>query len=168
MSNILIFTGPVRSGKTTMLWNKFAARENVGGFLTPDKENGVRQFYDLAGKTFLPFELPAENDLPAVEIGRFRFSAATFERGREILLKPTTYDLFIVDEVGRLEVENGAGWEPALTVLIEDYKLGQRPGKLLLVVRDSLVMQTLEKWKLTESKITILKAAETLDSLSVI
>ena len=148
MTNILIFTGPVRSGKTTMLWNKFAARENVGGFLTPDEENGIRQFYDIAGKTFLPFELPAESDLPAVEIGRFRFSAATFERGKEMLLAPITCDLFIVDEVGRLEVEENSGWEPALTPLVDEYKMGRRQGKLLLVVRDSLVEKALEKWRL--------------------
>ena len=154
MNNILILTGPVRNGKTTMLWNKFANGERVGGFLTPDDENGIRRFYDLATKTFLPFELPLGSNLPAVEVGRFRFSKSTFERGREILSRTIDCDLFIVDEAGRLEVEKSSGWEPALTHLIEDYKRGRRQGKLLLVVRDSLVKKAVEKWGLEKATVT--------------
>ncbi len=157
MNNIFLLTGPIRSGKTTALWDRFATADNASGFLTPDKE-GLRCFYDLAGKCWLPFELPAESRLPAVEIGRFRFSSETFSYGKNLLSTAVPCDWFIADEAGRLEVEKGTGWEPALTTLIEDYKANRRRGNLLLVVRDSLVEQAVKKWAL--EGIPILKNPE--------
>ena len=150
MNNLVVFTGPVRSGKTTALWERFATQAHTGGFLTPDKD-GQRFFYDLAGKQWLPFELGAESEVPAVEIGRFKFSEETFCYGRKLLLAPPVCDWFIVDEAGRLEVEKEEGWAPALPTLIEQYKAGYRQGKLLLVVRDTLLEKAVEKWGLHQA-----------------
>ena len=52
-----IITGPVRTGKTTRLSKWLSQRERLGGFLTPDGEDGLRLMFDLETRRHLPFEV---------------------------------------------------------------------------------------------------------------
>ncbi len=79
----------------------------------------------------------------------FRFSAAAFSVAKGILhTSAGKYDWLIVDEAGKLEVEQDKGLEPFLSQLIASYKQGGK-GKLILVVRDTLLDKAIEKYGLS-------------------
>ena len=59
----------------------------------------------------------------------------------------------VVDEVGPLEIRGGGGFEPAVSELITDYKAGSRKGKLLLVVRDTVLKEMQEHYGLEEAMV---------------
>ncbi len=144
-SPILILSGPVRSGKTTALFEAFATARNVGGFLTPDRD-GRRMLYDISDGTWYPFELPPDAEEEAIEVGKFRFAKNTFTRAKKML--ETETPLCIVDEVGKLEILHHTGLEPELSALIDKYQRGEKDGILLLVIRDTLLAQALRKYGL--------------------
>lgn len=62
-------------------------------------------------------------------------------------------DWVIVDEVGKLEIEQHTGIEPALSQIIDLYKVNAK-GSLLLVIRDYLLEQAIAHYKL--NAVTIL------------
>ncbi|RMG74969.1 MAG: hypothetical protein D6722_01745 [Bacteroidetes bacterium] len=149
-ADIHIFTGPIRSGKTTRLWQWAAGRDDVGGFLSPDRE-GVRHFYHLPSGKWLPFEAPAGADPASViEIGRFRFWRESLVQAQgwlqEGLAAPKPW--LVIDEVGKLELR-GKGLEPAVSAVIGHYRQASNPGRLLLVVRDYLLPEVQTQYHLT-------------------
>lgn len=153
---IYILTSPVHSGKTTtlQLWlrnHKF----NAAGILTPDID-GKRKLYDIANDRYHDLELdenmPVEDCLP---IGRYRFSKEVFKIGRDILLRSAEMspEWLIVDEVGKLELHQKAGLEPAVTHIINKYKNENASGKLLLVIRDHLLDEAIATYGLDKSMV---------------
>jgi nucleoside-triphosphatase THEP1 len=147
-SNIIIFSRPIRSGKTTELGRFIAGRKDVGGFLTPDAD-GKRRLYDIAAGSYHEFEIKESPILqPAITIGKFHFAISAFDKAKQLFSHQSRYKLFIVDEVGKLEVIHNSGFEPELTLLINHYRSHQGQGMLLLIVRDTLLNAVLNKYNL--------------------
>lgn len=137
---LLILTGPVHSGKTTLL--ELAAEQlgNQGlsaeGFLSLSIWENERVIgYDLlhlkTGERF-PF-IRRSGEQHWERIGPFFFVPETLDSARDIILHGAGADLLIVDEVGPLELL-GKGLWPALKQIISTRSLN-----ILLVVRSQLL-----------------------------
>lgn len=138
--DIHLLTGPIRSGKTTHLWDWATGRDDLAGFLSPDHA-GSRHFYDLRTRQWLPFEAPTTApEADVVLIGRFRFWRDSLRRAQGWLQAGLTdpRPWLVIDEIGRLELQ-GQGLEPMASTVIRHYQEVQGPGRLLLVVRDTLL-----------------------------
>ncbi|MBN1222884.1 MAG: DUF2478 domain-containing protein [Candidatus Aminicenantes bacterium] len=131
-----ILTGPVRSGKTTLLlrlWRELSEGGiQVGGFLSlSTPESGELFGYDLLDlakdRTF-PF-IRKRGKIGWERIGPFFFIPDTLEKARNLIFKDVSSDICIVDEVGPLELE-GKGLWPALSRV-----LFRSAPRLLLTVR---------------------------------
>lgn len=148
---IFIFSEPIRSGKTTLLMNFAFQNKNVRGILTPDI-SGLRKLFDIDKREFHDLETP-ESDL-AISIGKFHFSKAGFQKARQIILSSdSNCDWLIIDEVGKLELEQETGLEPSISSIIKKYKTGKSEGKLMLVVRDSLLEKCIDHYGLDDAEV---------------
>jgi nucleoside-triphosphatase THEP1 len=141
---VYILSRPVRTGKTTELTD-WVKNKNVAGVLMPD-ENERRQLLNLQSREVFNIQVLEAND-NTVTVGHFHFDKTIFERANEILLEAVERnpDWIIIDEVGKLEIEKGVGLEPAVSEVIMHYN-----GKLLLVVRDSLLEKAIIHYRLIE------------------
>jgi nucleoside-triphosphatase len=148
-SNIYIFSRPIRSGKTTelLLWIK--DHGHVTGIVAPDID-GKRKLLDLATGWGYHLELDEPTD-NSITVGRFHFDNEVFGKIREALLKEMTSgeDWLVVDEVGKLEIEQNAGLEPAVGAIIQHYKTSDK--KLLLVIRDTLLEKAITHYELQDA-----------------
>ena len=144
-----ILTGPTGSGKTTQLEKWVADKENVAGILMPVLA-GERYLYSIYTGKLVPVET-GEDSPPdqVVKIGKFIFSRRVFDWGnKEIIAGFNDRRTVIIDEIGPLEL-NGEGFAPALhTILANKNRLNEID--LILVVRDGLVDQVTEYFKITE------------------
>ncbi len=134
-NNIIILTGAVQTGKTTLLQQFCRNKENIAGILTP-VVNGRRMFYDICSKVFFEMEaLPNEENLA---VGKYLFSATAFTKASSILLaqsQKTNIRYLIIDEIGPLEIKKQQGLFEALQKIIAcGFNF-----TLLLVVREKLV-----------------------------
>jgi len=148
-NKIVIFTAPVRSGKTTALMNWIADKPGIGGVLAPDME-GLRHVYTLHDRKLHPFQMAADAG-DAVRIGRFFFANSAFELIRATLLADLQRNCgwIIIDEIGPLELK-GEGYEPAAGEVIGKFQKGEVTGNLLLVVRSPLLEEVMERYGLEE------------------
>lgn len=150
---IYILSRPVHSGKTTLLMDWIVSEKNVGGILCPDI-NGLRKLYDISSKKYYDFQVPEGNDVAgATKICNYVFDEKIFEFGRQLLLaaieKP--FDYVIVDEVGKLELYKNAGLEPAVSKIIKHYQSLEVKGKLLLIIRDYLLEESIKQYQLEDA-----------------
>ncbi len=137
---IHILTGPVHSGKTTLLKNVTVQLKSqnifVTGFLslyTEDKEKFIGyDLYDLQRETRAPF-IRKEGKKHWERIGSYFFVPESLDHAQNIIRRSATADICAVDEVGPLELE-GKGLWPALkeifSLSIPDY---------ILVVRKTII-----------------------------
>ncbi|MEZ4722809.1 MAG: nucleoside-triphosphatase [Flavobacteriales bacterium] len=154
-TEIVILTGPVHSGKSTTLYEWFVfqklGNKVIRGIVNPEL-NGRKRFINAFTKE--QFEMLAdENEADVIEIGKFTFSAKSFEKARETLFQQSALasDYFIVDEIGKLELLGG-GLEPEVSRLlsrIDDLNI----GTVILVVRDFLVDEVIAYFNLRSPKI---------------
>ncbi|KAA5535136.1 hypothetical protein F0919_11135 [Taibaiella lutea] len=146
--SIYIFSQNIRSGKTSRLMQWLKYKKNIGGFLTPDVE-GMRMLFDISKQKMHPFQVAETYAGPVVSIGRFRFAIATFNIGKDIIANALPdLEWFIIDEAGKLEIEQGEGFEPEVLRIIKCFQSGAMNGNLLLVVRDTLLAKAIEKYDL--------------------
>jgi nucleoside-triphosphatase len=148
MSNIYIFTGEIKSGKTTRLEKWIVKKPNVDGILAPV----------IAGKRYLKRIKTKETKLleytgtsqkiELTTICNYKFLNSTFEWGQQELFnaylkKP---DWLIIDEIGPLELRDEA-LEPMVSKIINE-----NFGKIniVLVVRKILVEKVIEHYKLNK------------------
>ncbi len=126
--------------------------ENVGGILTPDI-HGSRKLFDIEKKEFHDLEVSELDD--SIAIGKFHFSREAFEKAQKIILNACSHNFswLIVDEIGKLEIEQHKGLEPAIFSIITQYKSGTAQGNLLLVVRESLLNECIEHYQLYDAEI---------------
>jgi nucleoside-triphosphatase THEP1 len=152
-SNIYVLSRPIRSGKTTQLQEWLKTQADAAGILTPDI-GGKRMIYDIARNKFHSFEVDQTYGADVIMVGKFLFAKTAFTQAQEIIEKAMAgqYDWTIIDEVGKLEVEQGEGFEPAILRLVRAFQSGKK-GKLLLVIRDSLLVKAMEKYELLGCKI---------------
>jgi nucleoside-triphosphatase THEP1 len=150
-NNIFIFSRPIRTGKTTELMDWITGKDKVGGFLTPDTD-GIRMLYDIKAKKYYAMQLPAESEEQSISVGKFSFSKKAFERAKH-LLSDTSADWLIIDEAGKLEIEQGTGLEPELSDTINFFKRNDSAGTLILVIRDTLIEKAIKKYDLGRAEI---------------
>lgn len=154
-SNIIIFTGPIKSGKTTFLMNMLKSRNDCGGFLTPDI-NGRRHFYRLDTQVYLPFEIePNSDNDQIISIGPYHFDKNIFDLGNHLISNfyNNKHKFFVIDEVGKLELK-GEGFDP---VLMKIFPLTNQDQNItfILVVRDYLVRDVIKRYKIQATIIEI-------------
>ena len=140
--DIIVLTGPVGAGKTTVLRGLWDRLQAVAGFAAvrvfEDKDALIG--YDLVEARTdrrLPFlrlepEAGAPGTLePGRRIGRFAVLPGALEAAAEILRTSLPAALLAVDELGPAERDGGGHW-PALRPL-----LGEPERRFLFVVRQS-------------------------------
>ncbi|MBU0504842.1 MAG: nucleoside-triphosphatase [bacterium] len=138
---IYIFTGPIDSGKTNSIKQLVSnsgyrcpvsgsrrttengkRKTSIGGFLSLKVyENDQHIGYDLweinsdRQLAFIRVQRPKTKDQKNYRdnIGKFYFNSETFEYSNKLIEQANQYDLFIVDELGPLELQ-GKGFWPAL------------------------------------------------------
>ncbi len=138
---LLVLTGPVHGGKTSLLTRLLPAWRARGlacrGFLSPAASDGAGDGYDLLeiGSGARRPYLRTRGEAAAERVGPFAFVPETLERARAILRTAPPDGLLVIDEVGPLELEGG-GLGPALREA-----LTARPGPALLVVRAGILDQ---------------------------
>lgn len=153
---IYIFTSPVHSGKTTTLQQWLRNNNiNAAGILTPDKD-GKRMLYDISENQY--HEMEKDESCPPEDcliIGKYRFSKDAFRTAKQILNEAVNKnpDWLIVDEIGKLELNEKTGLEPTITHIIELYKNGSTNGKLLLVIRNYLLDEAVNTYGLSNDMI---------------
>jgi nucleoside-triphosphatase THEP1 len=175
---ILLLTGGRGVGKSTVCFDAVTQARGLGytcrGLVT------LRCGID--DRTVLSVENGATRPLTAahhvdngVVLGRYRFDPATLAWGSAVLSRSTPCDLFIIDELGPLELIRGEGWVGALNVLRRgEFRLA------LVVVRPALVARVRSRLngRLKTLRVTpenrddvpgkILNALEDLDRLATL
>jgi nucleoside-triphosphatase THEP1 len=135
LKKILLYTGPVKSGKTTKLQLFIKDRKDVGGILSP--VIGMKKYLcdiSTGNKLLLEADLnDAKTDI--VSVGKYKFKIEVFEWGKNILKKASTekYNYIVIDEIGPLEFA-GEGLSPAVDEILNDHL--NYNYQLLVIVRD--------------------------------
>jgi nucleoside-triphosphatase THEP1 len=149
---IYILSLPVHSGKTTLLmqWVKQHPGK-IGGILAPDVDER-RRIYDISRDAYHEFQVGSEEHGELVEICKYRFLKSGFDLSIDILKRSLeeNNEWVIVDEVGKLELQQDTGLEPELKHIIEYHKQNNTNKKLMLVVRDYLLNDAILKYDLTD------------------
>ena len=139
-----LMTGPIGAGKTTVCQRVVdLVRKrgfSVGGIVTPaiydqsGEKTGIA-IIDL-GTTERRVLAHLDHGQPGLKVGKYRFDPMVLQWGREALDRAAAggRDLFLVDEIGPLELVDGQGFTRALTVL----ETGILP-RTIVVVRPSLL-----------------------------
>ncbi len=140
---VIVITGEQGAGKTTLV-EKLAdlARQagwDVAGVVTPGRyHNGqkaaisVRDLRRGDQRELAELRTAGRGDGP--ETQDWRFHQVALDWGSAVLQRAAPCDLLVVDELGPLELERGAGWRAALDVL-----RGRAYRRALVVVRPSLL-----------------------------
>lgn len=141
MTDIWLLTGPRGVGKTSFCRHfaelARAAGWDVAGLLSPAIfEAGVKTGIlaeDLRTGEIRPLASAALHPPFDLPLGNWFFDRAALEWGNRVLETCLPCGMFIVDELGPLELLRGEGWVSALTALRQlEYRLG------LVVVRPEL------------------------------
>jgi nucleoside-triphosphatase THEP1 len=149
--NLLIYTGPIKSGKSSQLYTLFKDRENTAGILSLVIKN-KRHLYSIRKKETKLLEAEETvKETDTIMIGKHEFDKTIFEWGRNILHDDLKFnpELIIIDEIGLLELA-GSGLAPVAFEIIE--KSLESTQKVVVVVRDTLVKKFLEQIALKESQ----------------
>lgn len=137
MSNVTIFTGAEKSGKTTSLFHFVNRHQSCDGILQPVID-GRRHLYFIGERKLVPLETenPQEH---SVAIGQYRFRKKAFFEATDYLKcrMPFAGAHFIIDEIGHLELR-GEGMEPGLSDFFSSADSKDTFG-LILVVRTKLL-----------------------------
>ena len=145
--NIIIFSRPVRSGKTTELMEWCKHQENIDGILMPDV-NGSRWMQKIS--TGERWEAQhTNNDITSktyLTIGRFSFYKNAFAKANDFLIEAaSTTPFLVIDEIGKLELQKEGFYQSLKTILHH-----QQLKNLLLVVRDNLVSEVADNFQIKD------------------
>ena len=148
--SIVIFSRPVRTGKTTELMTWCGRQNNITGVLMPDNE-GTRKIINLSTNEVFNLECtdPADTDQELLKVGRFYFYASIFTRVNNDLVNmlKTNPHWMVLDEVGKLEL-NCSGFYDAVTAMISAHQHQTITSNILLVVRESLLNEVIGFFKI--------------------
>ncbi|MEA1886193.1 MAG: nucleoside-triphosphatase [Bacteroidota bacterium] len=159
-----MLTGGKGEGKTTFARElKEKLSENnieVRGVLTEKvMDNGRLKGYDLfnigSGKKEKFLRLNSNNsNAKREQIGKFEILPAGLKMGRKTLCPDGKAGITIIDEVGKLELDD-RGWAECINILLKEPTC-----RLIMTVRDKLVDEVIKKWKLDQQSV-ILNTTET-------
>jgi nucleoside-triphosphatase THEP1 len=142
---LYILSGSTGIGKTTTLLNWVQNRKDSGGFLSP-MDNSIRKFYFISPKLFINM-IADENETEILEIGKYKFSKAAFNKA--ILCLAGDWNdgkrICILDEYGPLE-KNDTGLMPALHEIILSASKSESQD-LIVVVREKLLEHFISKYE---------------------
>jgi nucleoside-triphosphatase THEP1 len=163
---IFLLTGPVRSGKTTLVKNTLSAVKEssfrISGYLSPAIWKGEDflgyDLLDLRDNRTYPF-IRKRGEEKWEKIGRFYFLPKTLDLAEKIILKARRADITVVDEVGPLELSGGGVWSALKKVLAEPEL------KFLLVVRSSILSRFQSRIESEKIKIFHVKQATTQEKI---
>lgn len=137
-ARVVILTGERGVGKSTVCHQAVILAQDrgyiCGGLITLSHPDGARDVLDVRSGNTRRLTLPPDAQ-PAVIQGRFRFDPATMSWGNEVLAQVTPCPLLVVDELGPLEIEPGAGWTKAFGTLY-----GGHFTLALVVIRPELLV----------------------------
>ena len=141
---IFILTGPVHSGKTTLLERVVHEfRKNkvmVDGFLSKALREGQEvtgyDLFDLREGSSIPL-LRTTGEKEWQRVGSFFFHPPGLDKAKRIILRSKDADFSVVDEVGPLEL-SGKGYWPALKQV-----LFPPQAAYLIVVREKILEEFL-------------------------
>ena len=155
---IFLLSGPVHSGKTTLL--KRAVREfkdqgvRVDGFLSEAVFTGKeRTGYDL-------LDLREDRSIPLLriageeewqKIGPYFFVPSGIEKAEKIILRSGGADICVVDEIGPLELEGRGFWPSLKRVLLPP------STNFLIVVRETILEKFLDILGKTDARVFAMK-----------
>ena len=155
MSKVFIITGGKHVGKTTFLQKRILelrhSGKSVAGIVSKgDFLEGKRNnFYAVNIQNKEQQLLMSQNEmLNSNKIGKFYFSENTFNWGRDIIKKAiySEIDVIVLDEIGRLELEN-EGWAKIFAKMLKSDK------ELYLVFRKEYVVELIKAFSVTDYQI---------------
>jgi nucleoside-triphosphatase len=147
MSSIYIFTGEIKSGKTTRLEKWLAENPDSDGILAPCLQ-GKRNLKRIkTGDTKLLEYEGNDKTVELTKICNYNFLKSVFTWGQEelynaFLQKP---GWLIIDEIGPLELR-GEALEPMVGKILKENN--SDTTKIILVVRKILVEKVIENYSL--------------------
>ncbi len=146
---VIIFTGPIGSGKTTQLEKWVKTQNNISGILMPVLE-GERHLYSIYSRKLVPVEINEESSSDEIiKIGKFNFSKKVFDWGnKEILAGFKENNTIIIDEIGPLEL-SGKGFYTSLDHLLK-IKEKNDDLVLILVIREGMIESVTKYFKIEE------------------
>lgn len=156
MKKLLIYTGPIKSGKSSRLLSFVQNRKDVGGILSLLIE-GKKYLYDISSRERNLLEADSlDKEADVTTVGKYKFKKIVFEWGREILQKATgeNYNYLIIDEIGFLEFE-GEGLSPVADEILIKNKI--YIPQIVVVVRESLITKFFEHYNLSLKDIEFFK-----------
>lgn len=162
-NRLIICTAPVHSGKTSKLMRWSDSMTDLGGILCPDVHS-LRKIYHLSSGRMYDFQLADDFDdsTGITYIGKYKFKSEAFDIARKLLREDANDDsvnTIIIDEVGKLEMK-AEGLEPAVTELVNQFRMGDLGKNLILVIRDYLLDDALKRYDLPGAKIIDLSTSE--------
>ncbi|MBP7464297.1 MAG: hypothetical protein KA793_08165 [Bacteroidales bacterium] len=149
--NIIIITGEIRHGKTTMLLELISLlkKENipVGGIAAPDVfENNLRIGYDVinvaTGERVVLSRITGSSNM--IQIGKYYLHREGVAFGQKALSVENnqTSQLIVIDEIGPMELDN-QGWAHSIDNLLKHFEI-----PMIFVVRSSMVNQVIANWSI--------------------
>lgn len=144
MPDVFIVSGPVGIGKSTLLSRYFQGRlvESIGFLCVHDSQTKRRVLHLLSTQTVIPFEAP-EPQSDTISVGKFHFFEEAFVQAINSLEStPPNCDLVVIDELGKLEIEQHSGFEPLFSQWLSTHTL----KTLVVVIRSSLLSRALTKY----------------------
>lgn len=153
---VYIITGGRNQGKTTLLGNVVKVLQEheleTIGFLSEmiSDDPGKREYFLTNINTGNQQLLCSTETYPGwKKFGRFSFNPVVVELGNDILLNNYSPrpDFYIIDEVGKLEIE-GEIWEKAINTLLKSDDI-----KLIWTTRDSNLADVVKHFKLLNYRI---------------
>lgn len=123
---IIIITGGINSGKTTLLQEWVKKEKSQGQFPTGIVALGVFkegiktgfEVINLATNESMPLAGSEDGITEGFRVGRFTFSSVGFEFAKNSLLNFKSRGVVFLDEAGPLELD-GEGYAPCLKVLLQ-------------------------------------------------
>jgi len=152
-NRITIITGPIRSGKTTHLEKLISSFESVGG-ITQISIGAKRFLQDISSGEKV--ELTSQNiEKGTFQIGKFIFRESAFTWAKEKLKNSIKngIKIIVIDEYGPLEL-NGEGLELLFSNIVKKMK-SNFDLQLIVVVRDNLLDEFINKFELNKSDLNI-------------
>lgn len=150
MKKIILFRGPIHSGKTTRL-QSFIADKNCDGIIALVK-NGKRYIQRIKSSEIQLLDTECDD---FIQIGKHKFSREVFDWAKKQIQESSKskIDYLVIDEIGKLELKDD-GYEPVLSEAINYFKKYDS-FNLVLVVRDSLVDAVIDKYQFNDYNIEL-------------
>lgn len=147
---IKIWTGQTHSGKSSALL-QWATAHDAHGIVTPTL-HGRKVLLDLATASEFPFEATAD-DQNTIAVGNYYLHKNAFLQSEIIINRAIEAqpNWIILDEIGKLELQQ-KGHHQAILRLLQ-----KSQSALLFVVRDYLLTQVMEQYRLAIYKPEIME-----------